>query len=166
VAPAARTGVAAPASVNGYWSAFNKTRFVDPVDLTIVSLVDNETWEISGSSIPWASANMVPYMEHIGGDVTTNLGGNLWWASSSTWTESLAQNSWTNSDFEAWVVAVLGVAGYAACGFNSSPADFYLQSDTTGYNTANFGVSWSDSRSGGCVDLTHFSQNDGAGSSS
>lgn len=151
---------------NGYWSAFNKVSWVDPVDLTIVSIADNLTWQINGASIPWASAYYVPYSEHIGGDVTTRTEGNLWWSSGSTYTESWSDSSWTNSDFEAWVVAVLGISGYAACGFNSDPAHFYLQADTAGWKNATYTSGWDSSNSGGCVDLTWLRQNDGAGSGS
>lgn len=167
-APGTRSTFGSPmaAPSNGYWSAFNKVSWVDPIDLTIVSLADNLTWQTSGWSIPWASAYPVPYMEHIGGDVTTNLGGGTWWSSGSNYTENTAYNYWTNSDFEAWVVAVIGPAGYAACGFNSTPANFYLQSSTIGYNNAYFGVGWNSWNSGGCVDLTWLRQNSGPGSGS
>lgn len=169
--PSSQNNISAPvpaagSSYNGYWSAFNKVSWVDPVDLTIVSIADNLTWQISGSSIPWASAYYVPYREHIGGDVTTQTEGNLWWSSGSNYTESWSDSSWTNSDFEAWVVAVLGIAGYAACGFNSNPAYFYLQADTAGWNNATFSPGWNSSNSGGCVDLTWLRQNDGPGSGS
>ena len=158
--------LSAAADYNGYWSAFNKVSWVDPVDLTIVSIADNLTWQISGSTIPWASAYYVPYQEHLVGDVTTRTGGNLWWSSGSGYTESWSDSNWTNSDFEAYVVAVMGIAGYAACGFNSSPAQFYLQADTAGWKNATFTAGWDSSNSGGCVDLTWLRQNDGPGSGS
>ncbi len=154
------------ASYNGYWAAYNKLAYIDPFNLTIVSLSNNFTWQISGTSVPWGITNPSAFMEHFGGDVTTNLGGGTSYLSfnGGTARQSLIWNSWTNTSFENWVVFFMGVAGYAACGFNSSPANFYLQPNVLGYNNATFSTSDTHTKSGGCTDLVHTNYNSGGGS--
>jgi len=159
---------ASSTTYNGSWSAFSKVAFIDPVNLTIVSLSNNFTWKISGSSVVSGSTTPSAYMEHIGGDVTTSTGSGTYYVNlgAGNAIESFTYNNWTNSDFEAWVVAVLGTAGYAACGFNSNPAMFYLAPNVTGYNNATYNTSWSDTVSGGCTNLVHFNSLSGPGSHS
>lgn len=105
-------------------------------------------------------------MEHFGGDVTTSTGSGTYYASlgGGTAMESQTNNSWTNSSFEAWVVFFMGIAGYAACGFDGSPAYFFLNPNIIGYNDATFSVSDTHVKSGGCTDLIHTNYNSGGGS--
>ena len=155
-------------SYNGTWSAFSKVAFIDPINLTIVSLSNNFSWKIANSSVVSGSTSPSAYMEHIGGDVTTSTGSGTYYVNlgGGSAIQSFTYNNWSNSDFEAWVVAVLGPPGYAACGFNANPAQFYLAPNVTGYNNSSYNASWSDTVSGGCTDLVHFNSLSGTGSHS
>ncbi|MEJ0014531.1 MAG: hypothetical protein WDN07_02970 [Actinomycetota bacterium] len=154
-----------PASYDGWQSAYNKVAFIDPINLTIVSLSNNFTWEISGSSVIYGNTTPSAYLEHFGGDVTTSTGfgtsytniGGAYGIQSTTW------NSWTNSDFEAWMVFFLGAPGYAACGFNSSSSQFYIAPTVTGNSDTTFTHSDVHTKSGGCTDLIHTNYNSGYG---
>lgn len=77
-----------------------------------------------------------------------------------------SSDTFYNSDFEAVVVAIFGVTGYAACGFDSRPATFYLSPYTFGYPNAVYGWGNYNNASGGCANLVHFRENHGSGHSS
>lgn len=73
-----------------------------------------------------------------------------------TYLTSQAAQTFYNSDFELIIVALTGVGGYAACGFDSSPATFYLSPWTEGYPNGYYSWGHSNSVHGGCSDLVHF----------
>ena len=167
VAPASQSSaVVTPSSYDGWQSAYNKVAFIDPINLTIVSLSNNFTWEINGTGVIYGNTTASAYMEHFGGDVTTSTGfGTSYTNIQGTYgIQSTTWNSWTNSDFEAWMVFFSGNAGYAACGFNSSPSQFYIAPTVTGNSDTTFTHSDVHTKSGGCTDLIHTNYNSGYGS--
>ena len=166
VAPASQSSaVVTPSSYDGWQSAYNKVAFIDPINLTIVSLSNNFTWEINGTGVIYGNTTASAYMEHFGGDVTTSTGfGTSYTNIQGTYgIQSTTWNSWTNSDFEAWMVFFSGAAGYIACGFNSNPSQFYIAPTVTGASDTTFYVSDVHTKSGGCTDLIHANYNSGYG---
>ncbi|PYC65344.1 hypothetical protein C7C46_32650 [Streptomyces tateyamensis] len=167
-APTRKGAVANPAD---YWSetAFEKNSYVDPLDITIVSLAPNISWTANGSTITsYSNAYAVPYAFQYDG-----------WSSSGvsfSWNgcvncENLQLNSsdtWRNTDFEAVIVATMGAAGYAACGFNSDPAVFQLSPFIRAGNNGSFawGYNSPSGAAGGCSNLVHFRENHGFGNGS
>ena len=83
-----------------------------------------------------------------------------------TYLAGQAAQTFYNTDFERVIVALSGLAGYAACGFDSSAATFYLAPWDLGYPNGYYSWGHSNSVSGGCSDLVHFRENHGSGSSS
>jgi hypothetical protein len=154
-----------PATLTDY-AAFDKVSWVDPFDITINSLTDNLNWYGSGSSISSPSWYGVSY--EFPYDNWSNSGISDSWSegANASWFSGSVAETFNNSDFELIIVAIEGIAGYAACGFNGNPAVFYLAPSTTGYPNGSWTTSWSDSASGGCSDLVHFRQNQGTGWSS
>ncbi|GAA4760274.1 hypothetical protein GCM10023350_53220 [Nocardioides endophyticus] len=73
-------------------------------------------------------------------------------------------SSMHNSTFSQWVRAVLGPAGWAACGWTSSNrADFSHNLQVVGYKTTgNWESHWSDHKSGACTNLVHHDEKTGA----
>jgi hypothetical protein len=150
-------------------TAFEKNSWVDPLDITIVSLAPNISWKANGSVITsYSNAYAVPYEFKYdgwsGGNVSFSWDGcvgcvNLQLNSSS---------SWTNTDFEEIIVALTGGSGYAACGFNSNPATFKLSPFIRAGNNGSFayGHNSPSSATGGCSDLVHFRENHGYGNGS
>jgi hypothetical protein len=88
---------------------------------------------------------------------------------SGTSTSSTGWTKWAgvhfrNTSFAKWVVAVLGPAGWSACGFpKSSTADFYHDDRVTGRKSGGHAVKWSDSKTGACTNLVHHADAAGSG---
>jgi hypothetical protein len=141
-------------------SAYEKTSYVDPVDITITSLSANLTWAHNGSSVPSASYRIVPYEFQYDG-----------WSNSGTphppfnFTSSSvsiqANETFKNTDFEqlllvggfiacgpACVAAVI-----AACGFSVAPAVFTHREYIKGNASGGYNWSYNDSATGGCSSL-------------
>lgn len=160
----------------GSWRAFEKTSYVDPLDITITSVTTNLAW--SGDGRPASSGGHI--VSSLNGDHSYAVPYQFAW---DNWSSSGVSFAWSgcigcsslglrsadtfhNTDFELVVVAIMGVAGYAACGWNGNPANFYLAPTTTGYPNGYYGWSHSSSVSGGCSNLVHFRENHGGGFSS
>ena len=169
----APTTLAAPSSL-GISSAaitayadFEKVSYVDPVDLTIISLVSKINWKSNGTSITAITATPVSYKfnwdQWSASPITSYFAG---YPSFPGFTSAQYSQTFTNTDFERYLVSILGVAAYAACGFDSSPAIFYLSPGSEGFANGYYDYGSSQSVSGGCSNLFHFRENHGAGFSS
>lgn len=163
---------AVTAAAAGTWAAFEKVSYVDPLDITITSVTDNLTWSgngigaSSGGVITGGSAYAVPYK--FAYDNWSSSGVSFAWRGciGCSYLTSQAYDTFYNTDFELVVVALTGVSGYAACGFDSRPATFYLAPWTEGFPNGYYSWGHSNSVSGGCSDLVHFRENHGGGHSS
>ncbi|SDJ43773.1 hypothetical protein SAMN05444157_3360 [Frankineae bacterium MT45] len=169
-APAVRsTKVAVPSTkpattaALGTYSAFEKASYVDPAIVTITSVTTNLFWQATGGRVVNPSGNAVPYA--FSWDGWSSSGVSFKWSGSPT-TQLQSFDTFHNTDFEKVVVGLLGVAGYAACGWNGSAANFYLAPWVNGIASGYYNWGHSNSVSGGCSDLVHFRENHGGGSSS
>jgi len=161
------------------YSMYNKISYVDPLDITITA-----EWNNLGE---WRSGSMVSgqtvYPGALGAEAMIGLeykyNVDNWSASPQTYsfhddvwklqstppytfdsqTTGTVSQTFYNTDFETVVIAITGLAGYAACGFDSSPATFYLSPSITINGWGFYSTSWSDSVKGGCSDLVHFRHN-------
>lgn len=162
-----------PAAAGTLYEAFEKASWVDPVDLTITSVTTN--LDFAGNGVPasqggvmwaaggYASTYQFPYDNWSSSGVSYNWYGCL---EACSYVALQSSDTFYNTDFELVVVAIFGLTGYAACGFDSSPATFYLSPYTFGYPNAYYGWGNYNSVSGGCSDLVHFRENHGSGHSS
>ncbi|WP_370366408.1 hypothetical protein [Catenulispora sp. GP43] len=164
--PRGTKGEVIPNLIN--YSAFEKVSWVDPADITITSLANNLSWNSDGSSNLWASYNGVPYAFAYDGWSSTGVSGS--WGgcvgAGCTSIEASVTDTWHNTDFEAVLLFIMGPSAYAACGFDDSPADFYLNPYIYGYSNGTYSWGHGQSANGGCSDLVHFRENHGGGSSS
>jgi hypothetical protein len=153
---------ATPAAALTTYLAHNKTLWIDPINITIASQAVNLKWK-SNKTLVDTRANRYGFVGKIVGvpvDKTRLV-------SSSTSTSGVtftANATFENTDFANWVTIILGAAGWAACGFPSSPlATFRFKDVITGSAGATFTYSWSDSKSGACTNLVHHGQDVGSG---
>ncbi len=158
--------VAGPATTQSF-ADFEKVSYVDPLDITITSLTNNLHWESSNNRITEANATGVSYKFAWDNWSASNMTWTWWgYPSYPSYTEDQVAQTFYNTDFEAVIVAIMGYAGYAACGFDSSPATFYLAPQVKGTPSGYYYYGHLNSVSGGCSDLVHFRENHGSGSSS
>lgn len=155
-------GAGADPSATGH----TKVAWIDPLDITINSVAANLTWNYNGSYVSSASAKADSYEFPYDGWSNTGLPAiSFEWLSDGS-VRYYEPETFVNTDFEDIVLALLGLAGWAACGFSTAPAVFYLDPGVRGYGNGNLGGSWSWSATGGCSDLVHSSVNFGYGSTS
>ncbi len=154
------------ASSTTYKSAYQKDAYLDPFDITITSLAQNMTWGFNSSNqIVSASAYVVPYRFSWDGWGGGGPSSSVYKNGNYTAAINLAYYQSTNTDFENYVLAILGLAGLAACGFDTSPAVFTQNMALTG-ESGGYQVSSADSATGGCSDLVHRDSENGYGSTS
>lgn len=169
-AGAVTTAVTAAAA--GSWASFEKVSYVDPFDITITSLVDNLSW--SGNGVPASSngkitggsAYAVSYKVNYDNWSTSSISFASRGCIGCTYLTNQAAQTFYNRDFELVIVSLLGIGGYAACGFDSSPATFFLSPWDKGYPNGYYSWGHTNSVKGGCSDLVHFRENHGGGHSS
>ncbi len=139
--------------VTYYSSAHTKTSWIDPINITITSLATNLRWPLYGA----------------GGELTARNNGYKFkydgWSFSGTPTPTFTTVSggwgtggaetFKNTDFEKYVLTVLGPAGWAACGFTTAPAVFKHNVHIYGYRSGGWYSTWNDSKAGGCSNLVH-----------
>jgi len=172
-APATATKGSATANVAAATTnttAYNKTSFVDPVDITINSLSENLTWAHNGSAVPSASYRIVPYEFAYDGwsnSGTPHPGFNF--GTGYVWIR--ANETFRNSDFEDLLLELsMSFPGgpalvYAVCGFSIATAVFNHSDYIEGLASGGYDWSYSYSTSGGCTDLVTFEHHTGFGSS-
>ncbi|WP_277440676.1 hypothetical protein [Streptomyces sp. SPB162] len=141
-----------------YKAAYTKTAWIDPVYITITSLTANLQWPLYGKGgylygrvnpyefryDGWSNSGTPPISFHTMSD---NSGWYL-----------LEAERFRNVDFEYYILAAFGVAGWAACGFTTAPAVFQHRVQVSGYRNGARGWAWNDSKSGGCANLVHHGQ--------
>lgn len=141
-------------------SAYEKTAYVDPVDLTITSLSANLTWAHNGSSVPSASYRIVPYeFQYDGWSNTGTPHPGFNFTSSSVSIQ--ANETFKNTDFEALLLSGslascgpgCAAAIIAACGFSVAPAVFAHREYIQGNASGGYNWSYNDSATGGCSSL-------------
>lgn len=164
---AARSTASPLAAATSYATAHTKTSWIDPVNLTITSQTVNMTWPLYGAggtlSATWPYYTFAYdgwYIASVAPSGFVGLSGDTGW--------SYTVNShFINWDFAALVEAVLGTAGWLACGAPSShQADFYHSVTITGLRSGSYSHSWNDSKSGACSNLVHHGTSNGSGTTS
>jgi len=161
--PASRT-----ADTTSYQSAYTKTAWIDPLDITITSLANNLTWPLYGAG-GTLTETAYPYDFPYDGWSSSGVSFSPFYYTSSYgggWYIS-ASDQFTNTDFATFVYVVFGFAGWAACGFPTTATAVFNHDVTTyGYSSDARNRSWSDTANGACVDLVHHGEWDGFGTTS
>ncbi|MDQ2838526.1 MAG: hypothetical protein M3Y42_17625 [Actinomycetota bacterium] len=141
-------------------TAYEKTAYKDPVNITITSLSANLTWAHNGSSVPNASYRIVPYeFQYDGWSNSGTPHPGFTFTSSSVSIQ--ANESFKNTDFEQLLLAAglltcgpaCLAAVYAACGFSVAPAVFTHREYIKGNASGGYNWSFNDSATGGCSSL-------------
>jgi hypothetical protein len=141
-------------------SAYEKTSYKDPVNITITSLSANLTWAHNGSSVPSASYRIVPYeFQYDGWSNTGTPHPGFNFTSSSVSIQ--ANETFKNTDFEQLLLAAglltcgpaCLAAVYAACGFTVAPAVFTHREYIKGNADGGYNWGFNDSATGGCSSL-------------
>ncbi|MFD5537045.1 hypothetical protein ACFWIJ_04105 [Streptomyces sp. NPDC127079] len=159
--PFDENGSAVTASGTSYSNAHTKTAWIDPINITITSLTTNLRWPLYGATGNLTARNNAYKFKYDG------------WSTSGTPTPkfSTVSGGWgtggaetfKNNDFEDLVITLLGPAGWAACGFDSSTAVFKHNVHVYGYRNGDAHHTWSDSKAGGCSNLVHHRTSTGFG---
>jgi len=158
-------GAVAQAALATY-TRWYKTIWEDPIQIDItsetVALRWNSSSRLAAQHQPYGFNGCVP-----GGycpDRTIIESSANYFGTYSNRFEYSGVSSMHNSTFSQWVRAVLGPAGWAACGFTSTDrADFSHDLQVVGYK-AGTGVwesHWSDHKSGACTNLVHHDEKTG-----
>jgi sugar lactone lactonase YvrE len=158
-----------PDVVTYYKSAHTKTLWVDPLGITITSLVADLSWPLYGPNEPvntavysyefpfdnWSNTGPKgPYKNSVTG-VANNEGTKGTVGTSSGWSDS-AHEDFYNSDFELILTTILSPpVVFAACGLSYDEAHFHHNIKVYGYKNASMGYLWEDEASGGCANLVH-----------
>jgi hypothetical protein len=150
--------------------AYEKTSYVDPVDITITSLSLNLGWAHSSSYVASAGYLIVPYEFAYDGwsnSGTPHPGFNF--GTAYVWVR--ANEQFQNNDFEDLLLLLsLDFPGgpalvYAICGFSISTAVFNHSEYLDGLASGGYNWAYNDSTSGGCSDLVSHNHYTGFGSS-
>jgi hypothetical protein len=160
---AGATPGASPAATS-YQSAYIKTSWIDPVDITITSLTDDMKWPLYGAGGSLTAAAKPYEFKYDGWSSTgAKLGPFVTRPNNSGWSIN-ATDKFTNSEFATFIYSLLGAAGWAACGFTFSvTAHFYHNITVYGYRNNTRNRSWSDKVDGACSNLVHHRESDGFG---
>jgi hypothetical protein len=159
-APADGHAMAAAAVIYTH-SAYVKTAWIDPVNITITSLSNNLDWNAALD----LRALEVAYKFRYDGWSMNPVRPTLTWSWGPDWGASSSHEQFRNTDFERIIVALFGPAGFAACGFNGSPAVFTHNVTNYGHRNGVDAFAWNDTAKGGCVNLVHHRAWHGAGHS-
>ena len=154
----------APIGAAATYERYLKTSWIDPIDITISSQKVGLRW----TNTQWLNwAYFRDSFKGCIGDVCLDetyivSGSDTFGAVSGGWNKT-ANVHFRNTSFALWVVAILGPAGWAACGFpSSSQADFHHSDSVNGYTNGGSAWNWSDSKSGACTNLVHHGDETGA----
>jgi hypothetical protein len=139
------------AAVRYTHSAYVKTAWIDPVDITITSLADNLDWNAARD----LRAIVQAYKFKYDGWSMTPSRPPIAFHWGSNWGEAATHEQFRNTDFEKIIIAVFGLAGYVMCGFNSDAAIFTHNLQNYGYTNGARAWRWKDNAHGGCVNLVH-----------
>ncbi|MFG3101015.1 hypothetical protein ACGFZL_10895 [Streptomyces sp. NPDC048182] len=140
-----------------YIQAYDKAGYIDPLFIMITSLSVNLTYARGQGAIlsNSVSAYAVPYAFKYDGWSRSGLKNTGIGITSSTVTVN-PNETFTNTDFEKAMIAIFGPAAWAACGFDTSPAVFYLSPKVVGHASGTYDWSHQNHVKGGCSDLVHF----------
>ena len=159
----ATTDSLAAAAVYTY-KRYLKTSWIDPINITISSQTVAFQWTNVGWT-KWAYARN-SFKGCVAGaclDKTYIVSGSDSFTALTGGWRKTANVHFRNTSFAKWVAAVLGLTGWAACGFPTSfQADFYHQDQVSGYKSGAWATHWSDSKSGACTNLVHHGDATGA----
>ncbi|MGW0584225.1 hypothetical protein ACWD25_51920 [Streptomyces sp. NPDC002920] len=153
--PYGSTGVGAAATPDStsYSNAHTKTAWIDPLNITITSLTTNLRWPLYGAGGSLTARNNA-YKFKYDGWSTSGTPSPVISAVSGGWGTG-GSETFRNNDFEEYVIAVFGLAGYASCGATTATAVFKHNVHVYGYRSGSYKSTWSDSKSGGCSNLVH-----------
>lgn len=148
--------------------AYNKTAWIDPLNITITSLAANIKYPLYGSG-PWVYYWADPYEFPLDGwssTGVTNTFSYLYPRDTYGWQVDSVDH-FTNTDFATFIYSTLGLAGWLACGAQFTvTAHFNHNVIVQGYSNGNRGWGWNDSASGACANLVHHAQWSGFGTTS
>jgi hypothetical protein len=149
----APAGARAPinATVTYTYSAYVKTAWIDPLNITITSLSNNLDW----NSALDLRALEVAYKFRYDGWSMNPARPTLTWSWGPDWGAANSHESFRNTDFERIIVSLFGLGGYAACHFNGNPAVFTHNVTNYGHRNGVDAFAWNDTARGGCVNLVH-----------
>ncbi|TGB14619.1 hypothetical protein [Streptomyces sp. MZ04] len=152
------------AALDATYARHLKTSWIDPINITISSQDVGLEWTNSDWS-RWAYKRD-SFKGCIGGvclDETYIVSGSDGLETLSDGWRKTANVHFRNDSFALWVVAIVGPAGWAACGFpTDNTADFHHQDKVTGFKSGASEWSWDDSKSGACTNLVHHGEQTGA----
>jgi len=158
-APAAAPGkyaLAAAYSPTYYNSAYTMSRWIDPVAIVITAQAINLRWPLYGKGGTLTASWPTYAFKYDGWSKTgPNFSGFSTLAGNTGWSVA-ASTHYVNRDFATVVYALMGLAGWFACGMKfTNKADFHHYVRTVGYRKGTMGYNASNSASGACANLVH-----------
>jgi hypothetical protein len=150
------------AAATSYASAYEKTKWIDPVNITITSMTANLRWPLYGAG-GTLSGRINPYEFKYDGWSNSGTPAVKFTSVSGGWSVN-APEKFTNSDFATFIYLTLGLSGWLACGaLATNTAHFYHNVTVTGYRSGSRGWAYSDKKDGACANLVHHGQYSGWG---
>lgn len=162
-APGATPGFSAMAALPTR-TRWVKTAWEDPIWIDISTTAGGLRW----NSSQWLArdSKRTSFKGCVAGeclDETYIVNQANYWGSYSNRFEWSAVTNFRNTSFLGWVLAVVGPAGWAACGFpTSSTANFHHDVQVVGYKTGAWKTVWKDNKNGACTNLVRHRQWDGS----
>jgi len=146
------------AAAVAYQSGYTKTRWIDPINVTITSLTANLKWPV-GNAGGTISSRGNPYAFKYDGWRSTGLNAVSYpaLAGGKGWSYT-ATDKFTNKDFATIIYEFFGAPGWAACGFKLTVTAHFNHSDTVSGIRAGAGAvtgAWNDTKDGACSNLVH-----------
>lgn len=165
-AQASRNGGGVSPATTYYESAYTKTAWIDPLDITITSLANNLTWPLYGAA-GTLTATAYAYEFPYDGWSSSGITFSPFYSFNSSYGPGWyihAYDHFTNNDFAALVYALSGLAGWLACGAQfTTTAHFNHDVSVYGYSNDYRNRAWNDEVDGACADLVHHGEWDGFG---
>lgn len=157
------TAAAAPLAAAQYQLAYSKGADLDPLFITIASFTSNLRWPLYGAARGTESGVYNPY--EFRWDGWSNTGTpplNFYRTSNPNGYALQGAETFSNTDFLAIMVALLGPAAIATC-LGIGTAKYHEDETVYGRDNGNIAYSTGHSKSGACTNLTHFSHSSNYG---
>lgn len=143
---------------------YEKSAWIDPLDITITSFADDLKWSYDGTDwVGTAYASDHPYEFAYDGWSNSGTPPIHWTPDTATEIGMNEAETFTNTDFAIYLTIALGIIAPIICDDYGSPAVFKLHDTLTGQGNGYYDWSWNDNASGECYNLVHHAQWNGVG---
>lgn len=172
--PTAAVATPSPAASSSivYKNAYAKAQYTDPFGIDVAHIADNLGWGVNNPTDAYVytplNAIVSPHeFSADGWNAPVPYWSNGPYKNSNYSAASIeGGNTYTNTEFRAIIFAAFGPAGWAACGFDTSPTVLTFDELLIGHNNGTITYDSFDTKNGACNDLLQRTASSGPGSMS